>query len=294
MAPNFADITYFLEVAQTKNISRAAERLGITQPSLSSAIKRLEDSFGVILFTRSRSGVQLTKAGKELSDKGRLLLQNWEQLRADVNKKKSEVSGEYIVGCHPAVALYSLSGFLPQLIQQYPELEVKLVHDLSRKITERVISFEIDFGIVVNPYKHPDLVIHELCTDEVLFWTATKPSATQCLDKKRGVLICDLHLVQVQKLIDNLQKEKWGFKRIIHSTNLEVITDLTASGVGVGILPRKVATRINSQKLKPLDERLPVFKDKICLVYRADTQKNYGSRIVIEAIRSSFRASTDK
>jgi DNA-binding transcriptional LysR family regulator len=287
--PTFADITYFIEVAQTKNISRAAERLGITQPSLSSAMKRLEDSLGVTLFIRGRSGVQLTKAGRELLGKGRLLLLNWEQLRTDINKKETGVSGQYIIGCHPSVALYSLSSFLPNLVHQYPELEIKLTHDLSRKITEGVISFEIDFGIVVNPVRHPDLVINELCTDDVSFWTAAKPSVTQSLDSNKGVLICDLNLIQVQKLIDDLQKRNQGFKRVIQSSSLEVITDLTASGVGVGILPKRVATRVSTQKLRPLNDSLPIFKDKICLIYRADAQKTHGSRIIIDAIKASVK-----
>lgn len=289
MAQAFTDITYFIEVAQTQNISRAAERLGITQPSLSSAMKRLEDSLGVTLFIRGRTGVQLTKAGKELLGRGRLLILNWEQLRADVNKKETGMSGQYVIGCHPSVALYSLSHFLPKLMQQYSELEIKLTHDLSRKITEGVISFEIDFGIVVNPVRHPDLVIHELCTDDVLFWTASKPSSTQSLNSKTGVLICDLNLMQVQKLVDDLQKNGHGFKRTIQSSSLEVITDLTASGAGVGILPGRVATRIPSQKLRPLEGSLPVFKDKICLIYRADAQKTYGSRMIIDAIKTSVK-----
>ena len=289
MVPTFTDITYFIEVAQTKNISRAAERLGITQPSLSSAMKRLEDSLGATLFIRGRTGVQLTKPGKELLGKGRLLLLNWEQLRADINKKESGVSGQYIIGCHPSVALYSLSHFLPDLVQKHPELEIKLTHDLSRKITEGVISFEIDFGIVVNPVRHPDLVIKELCSDDVLFWTARKPSSTQSLDPSKGVLICDLNLIQAQKLLGDLQKKKLGFNRIIQSSNLEVITDLITSGVGIGILPKRVAMRAMDQKIKPLDQKLPIFKDRICLVYRADSQRTIGSQIIIKAIKNSVK-----
>lgn len=287
ITPSFNDITYFIEIAQTKNISRAAERLGLSQPSLSSSIKRLEESLGSTLLIRNRSGVQLTKSGKELFHRGRILLLNWEQLRADVNKKEKDISGQYSIGCHPSVALYTLSCFLPQLLKKYSELEVKLHHDLSRKITESVISFELDFGIVVNPVKHPDLVIKELCTDEVLFWTAKKPSATQSLDPQKGVLICDLNLMQAQKLLSQLQKKKMGFKRLIQSNNLEVITDLTVSGAGVGILPRRVATRQSPEHLSLLDDRLPIFKDRICLIYRADTQKTKGSQIIIEEIKRS-------
>ena len=288
MHPTYTDIAYFVEVAQTQNISRAAERLGITQPSLSSAMKRLESSLGVTLLVRGKTGVKLTKAGTELLGRGRLLLSNWEQLKNDVSRKETEVSGQYVIGCHPSVGLYSLSNFLPNLVQQHPDLDIKLTHDLSRKITEGIISFEVDFGIVVNPIRHPDLVIKELYTDHVLFWTAAKPSSTQNLDPKTGLLICDLNLIQVQKLLSDLQRRKQGFKRIIQSSNLEVITDLTASGTGVGIIPERVATRIDTQRLKVLDERLPKFKDMIALVYRADLQKTKGSRVIIDAIKNSL------
>lgn len=287
MFPTYNDISYFIEVADTRNISRAAERLGISQPSLSSAMMRLEASLGADLLIRNKTGVQLTKSGLELKTKGRLLLLNWEQLKADINKQECAVSGEYVLGCHPSVALYSLSKFLPALVQKHPELNIKLVHDLSRKITERVVSFEVDFGIVVNPIRHPDLVIKKLCVDEVSFWTASKPSSTQILKSKSGILICDLDLIQVQKLIDDLQKQKLGFRRIIHSSSLEVITDLTASGIGVGLLPKRVATRIEANGLKPLDDLLPVFEDQINLVYRADSQKTKGSQIIIDAIKTS-------
>lgn len=289
ISPTYADITYFIEVARIKNISRAAERLGITQPSLSSAIKRLEDAVGATLFIRGRTGVQLTKAGIELLRKGRLFLLNWDQLKTDINKKEQGISGEYIIGCHSSIALYSLSSFLPDIMQKYSELEIKLVHDISRNITEGVISFEIDFGIVANPIRHPDLVIKELRTDEFLFWTAAKPSSTQSLDPKTGVLICDLNLLQVQKLLGSLKKKNFVFKRIIQSSSLEVITDLTASGVGIGILPKCVATHTSTQKLKPLDEQLPVFKDKICLVYRADAQTTQSSKMIIDAIKMNVK-----
>lgn len=287
--PSFSDITYFLEVAETKNISRAAERLGITQPSLSTAIQRLESSIDTQLLIRSRSGVQLTKAGKEFLGRGRMLLLNWDQIKADIHKNNTSVSGEFVIGCHPSVALYTLPHFLPNILQQYPNLDIKLEHDLSRKITEAVISYSIDFGIVVNPVKHPDLVIRELCTDDVMFWTASKPSKTQDLESDNCVLICDTNLIQVQKLLNGATKKKQSFRRVIQSSNLEVITELTASGAGIGILPARVATRLPSQKLKPLKGSLPVFKDHICVVYRADSQKSKGAQEILASIKKSIR-----
>lgn len=288
MALSYTDLGYFIEIAHTGNMSRAAERLGIAQPSLSAAVKRLEDALGVTLLVRGRRGVHLTKAGTALVNRGRVLLSSWHQLKVELRKSETEVSGQYVIGCHPSVALSSLPAFLPALLGHHPQLEVKLVHDLSRKIAEGVISFEIDFGIVVNPVRHPELVIKELYSDEVSFWTGAQPAATQSLDPKSAVLICDLQLHQTQKLLRDLDRQQLGFRRVIQSSDLELIAALTASGAGVGILPKRVATRLGSQRLKPWAKNLPVFKDKICLVYRADAQKTRGSQMVIEAIRQAL------
>lgn len=284
MVPNYFDISYFIEVAESGNISRAAERLGITQPSLSSSIKRLESLLGVDLLIRSRTGVQLTKPGREFLTQGRKLLQQWEQIKLEVTKREDTISGQYVLGCHPSVSLYTLSQFLPSLIQRHPELEVKIVHDLSRKITEGVISFEIDFGIVVNPVKHPDLVIRELCRDEVHFWRSENPSSTQQPQTKDAVLICDPNLTQVQKMLIDLSKKGVFFPRTVTSSNLEVITDLVSSGTGIGVLPQRVAKN-SSRPLQIVDRNWPSFQDRICLVYRSDFQKTKGSQKILKCIR---------
>lgn len=285
MSPSYSDIRYFLELGKTLNMSRAAERLGISQPSLSLAVKRLEGLIGSSLLIRGKSGVQLTKSGTTLVRKGRLLLLNWDQLKAEVNKAEEEVSGNYVLGCHTSVGLYTLEHFLPKLVNKHSDLELKLVHDISRKITEGVISFEIDFGIVVNPIRHPDLVIKSLCYDEVFFWvSAEKSSLTQSLNMKEGVLICDLNLNQSQTMLADLKKQKQGFRRMIESPSLEVIADLTLAGAGVGLLPRRVALKQGKGRLKLLDKNLPSFRDHICLIYRADSQKTKASKAIIEAI----------
>src|SRR4051812_8184466 len=111
MLPNASDLTYFVEAATVLNLSRAAERLGISQPSLSLAIQRLEHAIGTELMLRSKKGVTLTQAGKLLLAHSRELLQKWESIKGRARASAQEVSGAYTIGAHVSVALYSLAGF---------------------------------------------------------------------------------------------------------------------------------------------------------------------------------------
>jgi DNA-binding transcriptional LysR family regulator len=188
------------------------------------------------------------------------------------------------VGCHPSVALYSLPGFLPKLLTTHPKIDVTLRHDLSRKIAEGVISAAIDVGIVVNPVRHPDLVITKLCDDEVTFWRGPGRSPLSDLRSGQAVLLCDPELAQAQWLLRQLKKAKLHPARIVASGSLEVIASLTASGAGVGLLPARVAAAASSQ-LKRV-EGSPVFHDEICLLYRAE---NRGVR-AIQAIGDGVKA----
>jgi LysR family transcriptional regulator, cell division regulator len=287
MMPSAAELNYFLEVAHTLNLSRAAERLGISQPALTIAIRRLEDSLGQPVLLRGKTGVRLTRAGEKLTIQARALLQEWEKITADASKDASEIRGRFTLGCHPSVALYTLPFVMPRLLTEYPDLEIQLTHDLSRKITEDVISFKIDFGIVVNPTPHPDLVIIPLINDEVTLWVNEEGGGKQALS---GVLIYDPALVQIQQILRKLDQKKLGIKRTITSGNLEVITALVGCGVGIGILPGRVAGRIKTPKLVELPGSWPIFKDKICLVYRADAQKSKAGQIISKQIVSILRS----
>src|SRR6187399_1079372 len=108
MLPSSSEIKYFLEVSTALNISRAAERLGISQPSLSLAIRRLEDTIGTDLLVRSKSGVKLTKAGERFALQARSLIEEWDKLKGSIHESEEKVSGRFIIGCHASVALYSL------------------------------------------------------------------------------------------------------------------------------------------------------------------------------------------
>lgn len=284
MLPQADDIFYFLEVSNTLNISRAAERVGITQPSLSLAIQRLEHNVGAPLLIRSRSGVKLTKAGQRLASQAKTLMVEWERLRSDAIRDQEEAVGRFTVGCHPSVAIYGVVGVLSGLLEKYPGLEIGLSHALSRKITEEVISFKLDIGLVINPVAHPELVIKQLGTDEVGLWVTSDKNPLQNADSGMGVLAYDPELAQSDFLLRKFAKLGLKFSRTITSSNLEVLSAIVASGAAAGILPGRVAAQVKTPKLKLYRQDLPTYADRLCLVYRADNMTSKAGKIVMKAI----------
>lgn len=280
MIPSSADLKYFMEIAQTQNVSRAAERLGISQPSLSLAIRRLEQQLGAALFIRSKRGVSITQAGRQLLAKARCLQESWEDVQASALASMEKVQGSYTLGCHPSVGLHSLKGVIPKLLAAHPQLNLTLKHDLSRRITEDVISMKVDIGIVVNPVHHPDLVILPLCKDEFTLWRSAQKMETE------DVLICDPDLAQAQTLMKKLGSQGIKISRVMTSGNLEVIADLTAHGAGYGLLPAQVAARTCKRIVRV--PRAPVFYDDHCLIFRVENRAAKSIQAIQKAIKTFY------
>ncbi len=277
--PTPSELEYFLELAQTQNMSRAAERLGVRQPTLSSALVKLEQKLGTRLLTRTKRGVFLTDSGHNFLNKSRELLQSWKNLTIQTEEQANQIQGHLRVGCHVSVALYTLPMVLPQMCADFPNLEFDLVHDFSRKITEAVISLKLDIGIVVNPVRHPDLIIKKICEDEMtLFSIARLPTANA------KILIVDNNLNQTQALLLKLKRKGLHFNRFIYTASLEVARDIAAAGGGVAILPTRVAQLAIGGSLKKM-RQMPVFKDEICLIYRSERRLSPSIQMFAERIK---------
>jgi LysR family transcriptional regulator, cell division regulator len=273
--PNPWDLRYFQEIAHTGNLSRAAERLGVGQPALSLSLKRLEEALEVELFLRRNRGLILTAAGQRLLRESNRLLSAWESVVSETRKSETEMIGRFTLGCHPSVAIYALKNIVREIYESHSGIEIQLVHDLSRNVCEGVISGKIDFGIVVNPVRHPDLVIRKLATDDVCFWKSPKGL--------ENVLIYDPTLIQSRALLKKIHLNA-HFDRCITSDNLEVIAMLAGSGAGVAILPGRVVKAL-SPGLRKL-ERFSSFLDEITFIYRADLPKTSSSEYLLSRLRS--------
>lgn len=280
MLPSGSDLTYFIEVAKQGSVSSAASKLGLSQPSVTLSIKRLEDSLNVQLFIRTKKGVKLTNAGRELFIRSQKLLDQWHEVKESTLEKHVHVVGSYRLGCHPSVGLYSLKYFAAELLNQYPSLELSIVHDHSKGITQKVIDLEVDIAIAVNPTRHPDLVIKKIFTDEVSLW-----KSKNCQNNE--VLICDPSLVQSTTIMKKLKKNAMDFKRVVTSSSLENIVSLVQSGTGVGIIPGRVVAEFSGQSMVRL-ANTPIFKDEICLIYRVENKNIKAIEVMAQTIFKSL------
>lgn len=287
MLPSAVELDYFLEVCNTLNFTRASERLGISQPSLSLAIKRLEKTIGTPLFLRHKHGVTLTQSGKQLLLHGRQLLQYWENIKSEALASIKEVCGYFTIGCHSTIAIHMVTAFMADLLEQYPKLELHLKHDISRKITEQVINLSIDIGIVANPFHHPDLIIRKLCDDEVCFWIGEGSRQIQDIYSPQAIIICEPDLSQSQFLLKQCKQAGIVSERIMTMNSLEVVAALTANGCGIGILPARVATSLYPQKLKRIPGSL-VFSDELCLIYRHENRNVQAIKTIADKIKPIF------
>lgn len=273
MALVLDDIKYFSIVCSTLNVTRASEIIGISQPALSYSIKRLEKELGTELIIRLKNGVQLTKTGEEFHKRSSELVFHWEQSANILSQGSTDTTGEFSIGIHPSVAIYTLEKLLPQILEVYPKLDFKLIHGLSREMTNKVISWELDFGIVINPIEHPDLVIVELGRDIVTLFKANK-------SKKK--MIYDPALAQSVSILKQIKKSNIKTEGHIHSGNLEVVAKLASSGLAYGLLPSRVAAEYsNLSKVK----YAPQFEDRLCLIYRKEKHKNIVSQKILSILR---------
>lgn len=275
MLPTPTEIEYFLETFKTKHVSRAAIRLGVTQPTLTQSLQKLEHKLSSKLFFRTKQGVVPTEEGTVFYSRAHALLEQWKDVHQKLLVSKNEIRGRFRVGCHPSVGAYTLPTLLKNLTTSAPKIEIELFHDFSRKITESIVSFQIEMGYVINPFKHPDLVLKKLGNDRVMFWKNKHHPETP----KR--IFADSNMEQIQTLLGKVYKNNFKHWVLIQTPRLELIRTLTLSGQGIGILPERVARADGGADLILYDKNLPSYADEIYLAYRKDVLSSKAGRELI-------------
>lgn len=272
-------------------MTRAARSLNATQPSISVAVKNLEEELGTTLLNRDSRGVSLTAAGRTLRDTAQEIFELIDRARAEISDLQSEVVGQFTIGCNEALGAYFLPAFLRRFMVEAPRVQVSVWNDRSAEVREAVIDRRVDFGLVVNPQPHPDLVMRKLFRDAIeVFVSVEEPRPSTLADAlarvKRGPLIAARRIPAVQDLIARFDGEDSLPECILDSGDLHLVQSLATAGLGVALLPRRVAL-MRPGELVQLHPDLPRYPDVISLLYRADLHRTQGSMTLKQALIES-------
>lgn len=177
-AMHIAQLEAFIEVVHHHSFSRAAQELGVTQPSLSARIITLERELGEALFHRMGRGVRLTDAGREFLPYVSRTLDVLNTGREALIATRSASSGKLYIGAARAVSAYVLPDILESYRQEYPGVEVVIKTGRSSQILEMLLSEEIQVGIARSMI-HPQVITNDLYAEQVVLVTHPDHPFTQ-------------------------------------------------------------------------------------------------------------------
>ena len=158
----FPTASDFLTVARTASFVRAADQLGIAQPSLSQQIQKLEREMGISLFDRLGRSLKLTAYGESLKHSAERILREVEDARTAIEGLKAEDAGEIKVGVIPTVLPYSLVKPLAAFQLRYPRVQITLSESMTDDLVEGLRRGELDLAILALPIRHAEIVCSEL------------------------------------------------------------------------------------------------------------------------------------
>jgi len=240
---DLGELQVFLTVAKEGSFSRAAERLYRTQPAVSLAIRKLEDSLGQPLFVRGARPVRMTDAGTLLREYAERLL----NLRDEVKKSLLELEGlkrgELSLGVNES-SIHALLPALAQYRELHPGVQVRLHRMFSRDIPHEVVNYRLDLGAVSFVPRDAQLLATEILKDELTLVVPPK----HVLAKKKEVEIEELgkenfiaHIVESpfrRKVIELFAKHHTPLNMPIEMPTIESIKRFVQMGMGVAIVPR--------------------------------------------------------
>lgn len=240
---NLRDLRYLVAVAEYRHFGRAAAASFVSQPTLSTQIKKLEEELGVSLFERAPRKVMLTPAGRDIAQRARQILAEVEQLKESARRQCDPEAGSVRLGLFPTLGPYLLPHVVPGIRARYPRLELLLVEEKTEVILRMLREGQLDAGLLALPLHDEGLHIEPLFEEPfVLAVPATHALAGQRkirltdLAEQSLLLLEDGHCLRDQAL-DVCQLAGAGERVGFRATSLETLRQMVAAGVGITLLP---------------------------------------------------------
>ncbi|TWG92997.1 LysR family hydrogen peroxide-inducible transcriptional activator [Luteimonas sp. J16] len=261
---NLRDLRYLIAVAEHRHFGRAAAASFVSQPTLSTQLRKLEEELGVALVERAPRKVMLTPIGVEIVERARRVVAEVEQMKEAARRSQRPEAGTVRLGIFPTLGPYLLPHVVPGIRDRFPDLQLLLVEEKSDELLARLRDGRLDAAILALPV-HDDQLQHEFLFEEpfVLAVPERHPLAGReslgvgDLASENLLLLEDGHCLRRQTL-DVCQLAGAHERSEFRATSLETLRQMVAANVGITLLP---ALAVQPPVAHPPGIRLLRFSD---------------------------------
>ena len=240
---NFRALQYFVKLAELKHFSKAANACFVSQPTLSTQIRKLEEELGVSLVERAPRKIMLTPIGEDIAHRARYVLRDIEHIKDAARRSKDPETGSIKLGIFPTLAPYLLPHVIPDIRQRYPELRLQLAEEKTETILNMLDQGRLDAGLLALPVEEQGMEIEILFEEPfVMAMPASHPLSDQKsislqdLEGQELLLLEEGHCLRKHALA--VCELAGAHERVdFHATSMETLRQMVAANVGVTLLP---------------------------------------------------------
>ncbi len=306
------ELKYIVAVARERHFGRAAEACFVSQPTLSVAVKKLEEELDVKIFERSSNEVTITALGEDIVRQAQSVLDQAAEIKEIAKRGKDPLAGMLTLGVIYTIGPYLLPDLVRQSIARTPQMPLMLQENFTVKLLEMLRTGEIDCAILAEPFPDTGLAIAPLYDEPFLAAVpSTHPLAqqesisTQQLKNETMLLLgaghCFRdHVLEVCPEFSRYASNAEGIRRSFEGSSLETIKHMVAAGMGVTLVPRLSVANdaLQSPRRRRSDEPyiryLPIVepdgsappKRRVSLVWR----RSFTRYEAIAALRNAIHA----
>ncbi len=244
------ELKYIVAVAREKHFGKAAEACFVSQPTLSVAIKKLEDELEVKLFERSANEVTVTPLGEDIVRQAQSVLEQAANIKDIAKRGKDPLAGPLKLGIIYTIGPYLLPDLVRQAISKTPQMPLMLQENFTVKLLEMLRTGEIDCAIMAEPFPDTGLAIAQLYDEPFLAAVPTqhalakRDTITADELKRETMLLLGTghcfrdHVLEVCPEFARFSSDAEGIRKSFEGSSLETIKHMVAAGMGVTLVPR--------------------------------------------------------
>ena len=240
---NLRDLKYLVALADHRHFGKAAAASFVSQPTLSTQIRKLEEELGVSLVERAPRKVMLTPAGRDAAERARRIVAEIEQMKEAARRSRDPEAGTVRLGIFPTLGPYLLPHVVPRIRARFPQLELLLVEEKSDVLLARLREGKLDAGLLALPVHDEQLHAEFLFEEPFLLAVPEKhPLARRDaltldeLSDQKLLLLEDGHCLREQAL-EVCRLSGANEKSEFRATSLETLRQMVAADVGITLLP---------------------------------------------------------